>query len=231
MINKEMKLREIIEKEAAAIEVFNELNIDFCCGGHDSLEKASMEKNLNVDSILKLIEEKAQNSNHDNKTLALELDDFKKLSIDQMLDNLIKTHHKIERDLLVEIDPLINKILLVHYTKHTEQLVQSHKLFGMLKTELEEHFAKEEKVIFPLIKQNPSPSKETLEKVQELEGEHENAGDIIKKLQEVTDNFTPPKDGCNTYKKTFSKLKELVEDVFLHIYKENSILFIRYQAQ
>ena len=64
--------------------------------------------------------------------------------------------------------------------------------------------------------------------VELVEDGHEGDGTLIKGLQEVTRSFTPPEDGCPTYVATYAMMKTLVEDIFLHIFKENSILFPKY---
>ena len=55
--------------------------------------------------------------------------------------------------------------------------------------------------------------------------EHTDEGERFERLAELTNNYTPPADGCNTYKVTFSMLKEFEEDLHLHIHLENNILF------
>ena len=146
-----------------------------------------------------------------------------------MVDSLVIDHHKRERDLLFEIDPLLNKILSVHFAHHGEELMKLHSLFADLKKELEEHFVKEEEITFPLMLENESPSQEVIKKVEELETDHEEAGDIIKEMIELTDWFNPPEDACRTYVHTFNLLEKLVKDVFIHIFKENSIMFEKYR--
>lgn len=131
---------------------------------------------------------------------------------------------------MLELDSLINKIMVVHYENHANQLVELHKLFGNLKTELEEHFVKEEKLIFPLV-EDASPSQEIINYINELEADHDAAGEIIKSIQKVTNGFSAPQDACMTYRRTFDLLNDFVEDIFIHIFKENSILFPEYEKK
>jgi len=55
------------------------------------------------------------------------------------------------------------------------------------------------------------------------------AGEIIKQLQTATHDFTAPADGCPTYIATYALLKKLTEDIFIHIFKENTILFPKFE--
>lgn len=61
----------------------------------------------------------------------------------------------------------------------------------------------------------------------ELEGEHEGAGDILFRMREITNDYTPPEGACMTYHLTFKKLEELEADTFKHVHLENYILFPR----
>ena len=65
----------------------------------------------------------------------------------------------------------------------------------------------------------------------ELEDEHTGAGDVIKEIQQLTNNFTPPEDACPTFRHTYATVEALFDDIFIHIFKENSIVFPEYAEQ
>lgn len=222
------KIEDIVKTDNSMIDFFNKEKIDFCCNGHMTVEEVAKEKNIDANDLAKKIQRAIKSDNSDTEDI-INLDDFKNLDIKEMIDSLIIDHHKRERDLLFEIDPLLNKILSVHFAHHGEELMKLHSLFADLKKELEEHFVKEEEITFPLMLENESPSQEVIEKVEELETDHEAAGDIIKEMIELTDWFNPPEDACRTYVHTFNLLEKLVKDVFIHIFKENSIMFEKYR--
>jgi len=120
---------------------------------------------------------------------------------------------------LPRLSELTKKILRAHRENHGEVLKKVHRLFSTLKMELEEHLIKEEEEIFPLIKEyseqeNDIKNKETLNAILELESEHDTAGEIIKELREVTADYQLPKDACNSFKLTYSLLKDLESDLF-----------------
>ncbi len=58
-----------------------------------------------------------------------------------------------------------------------------------------------------------------------MEAEHDGAGDVIKEIKELTNDFTPHAEACNTFKALYSKLEEYQNDLFQHIHLENNILF------
>jgi regulator of cell morphogenesis and NO signaling len=102
--------------------------------------------------------------------------------------------------------------------------------------ELDTHFMREEKVVFPFIKAlvlakrtgnfealNSQPS--LTEPIRLMEVDHEAAGDILEQIQKLSSNYTPPGDACNSYQFLYKKLKDLDEDLHQHIHLENNILF------
>lgn len=55
--------------------------------------------------------------------------------------------------------------------------------------------------------------------------DHDGEGERFRKIASLTNDYNPPADACNTYRVTFSMLKEFEEDLHLHIHLENNILF------
>lgn len=226
MITLNTKIEDIVKNEVKMIEFFNKKRIDYCCNGFLTIDEVSKEKNIDPDDLINEIKNQLDflhSNKHEQSNI--DLDSFESLNVNLMIDSIIKQHHSKEREFLFIIDKLLNKILLVHFDNHGQELLKLHTLFGALKTELEEHFIKEEKITFPLIINNPNPDKDTLCQIESLERDHDKAGNLINSMIELTDYFTPPADACNTYKNTFETLNDLAKDVFVHIFKENSILF------
>ncbi len=97
---------------------------------------------------------------------------------------------------------------------------------------------KEEQVLFPYIErlaaaqrhgERPArPSFGTVQNpVRMMVAEHEEAGDLMKEIRRLSDDFTPPAHACNTYRVAYFKLEEFEADLHRHIHLENNILFPR----
>lgn len=144
---------------------------------------ADVAKEKNIDPIIlfREIQDSIDISNSKAKEI-IDLDDFSELILWEMIDSILIDNHKKERNLLFEIDPLLNRILSVHFEHHGGDLIKLHSLFASLKKELEEHFIKEEKITFPLMLANEYPSKELIKGVEALEADNEKAGDLIKEM-------------------------------------------------
>ncbi|NLB18160.1 MAG: iron-sulfur cluster repair di-iron protein, partial [Syntrophomonadaceae bacterium] len=199
----------------------------YCCQGDRSLESAIEEAGLTPDFIAELQSAYSDYLASPKKELPVS-----ELNDEELIDHILDTHHLEERALWKELDKLVNLILIVHYDHGKELLLKLHRSFSELKMELEEHFVKEEKELFPaMLKEDKTPEDLAAIRslIRELEGEHDVAGIIIKRLIKESNHFTPPEYACPTMKTFFRKLHELVDDIFLHIAKENSVLLKRYQ--
>ena len=51
-ITKEMSINQVIAKYPKTVGVFNQYNIDSCCGGHESLEIASKKNNVDIAKLI-----------------------------------------------------------------------------------------------------------------------------------------------------------------------------------
>lgn len=228
------KIGEIVTKFPTAAEIFQKYRLDFCCGGDRTLSTAIKEDKVKI-SEEKILEEI-------NKAYEIFLErseksekrDWTEAPIDELVDHIINTHHKYLFDNLPKISKLTMTILRVHGNTHPE-LSQVHKLFNSIKMELEEHLIKEETIQYPAIREYlKTKSKEDLRKavniIRDLEEEHTNAGNILKELRRVTNDYKIPDDVCETFELTYAKLQEMESDIFRHIHLENNILFPRLLA-
>ncbi|WP_314022045.1 DUF542 domain-containing protein [Mogibacterium diversum] len=231
MITEKMTLAEVVRLYPQTIPYLNELHLDYCCGGHLPMDESFPDGEVDVQKIVAELNKLAAKPAPSQDGGAASIEAFKRLSVNDMLADLEVTHHRVEREMMTQLDQLINKILVVHYTHHAEELTKIHNLFAAMKAELEVHFAKEERLVFPLMRANPHPDNETLAFIKQLEDEHNAVGDMIKEMQRLTNDYTVPQDACVTYERTFNLIREFTEDVFVHVFKENSIVFPEYEEQ
>ncbi len=226
------KIGEVVARFPGASNIFKEYNIDFCCGGNRSLSLAFKQQNLNEEEVLAKLNQAYER--------ALKLQegsrDWREASSAELIDYIVNTHHAYLQKELPLLSEFVTKILRVHGPTHGEVLSRLYKLFHSLKMELDQHLIKEEEVLFPLIRQyEQNPSEELRAKaaaeLNDLESEHQSAGDILKEMRAITDGYTLPEGACRTYTLTFHKLAELESDLFEHIHLENNILFPRLTKQ
>lgn len=228
--NENYTLGDIVAVLPKASEIFKKYRIDFCCGGHRPLSEALKELNLDELEVLNKLNETYEEMKDFNEQV-----DFVKIPPTELIDYIINKHHTYLKRALPELSELTTTILRVHGPSHSE-LFKVHKLFHNLKMELDQHLIKEEEILFPLIKDyDVNPSSELLGRIDEVmketEDEHETAGDVLKELRKITDNYQLPEGACGTYYRTFDLLQEFEGDLFEHIHLENNILFKRLVLQ
>lgn len=229
LIRKDYSLGEIVTVYPAVVKKFNDMELDYCCGGNKSLEVALKEKAVDVDKFVEDLNKEFKEFRFENSQYV----DWREKSSEELINHIVETHHGETFRLLREIDPLMVKVFKVHFSHNPELLMKVHSLFGKLKCELEEHLLKEENILFPLmIKYDKAKDEKEKKKIEEdiriIVSEHEAAGDILKELAEVTEDYKVPEWGCISFKLLYDYLHHLEKDLFIHIHKENNILFPRY---
>lgn len=218
---------EFVAEDFRTAAVFKKYKIDFCCRGGRPLQEVCLQKELNYEQILEDLE-KAKQKNAEGIN-------FKSFPLDLLADYIEKTHHRYVEDKVPILLQFLNKLCRVHGERHPE-LLEIDQEFKIITQELEEHFAKEEQILFPFIRQMVAVERSGEQMPQAhfgsvenpismMKQDHENAGEIMAKIAELTDQYTPPADACNTYKVTFAMLQEFEEDLHKHIHLENNILF------
>ncbi len=217
---KEKTVGEIVSDNIGTANVFKKYGLDFCCGGGEKLEAACRNKGANFDEIVTELELVL---NDDKSTR-----NYQSMQLDDLVNHIFETHHKY----IYENGPItiefINKVARVHGKRHPET-VEVAKLYNVLLAELQQHMMKEEQILFPHIKQmvNSSSSHDAFVNgpISVMIAEHDSAGDILKKMSELSSGYRTPADGCNTYRAAYANLKALEDDIHMHIHLENNILF------
>ena len=58
-----------------------------------------------------------------------------------------------------------------------------------------------------------------------MDAEHEFAGGAMDQINVLTNGYTLPADGCNTYMVAYKLLEEFEDDLHIHVHLENNILY------
>jgi regulator of cell morphogenesis and NO signaling len=219
--NQETTIGAVVAELPKASEVFSKYGIDFCCGGHRSLAEVMEQQGIDKESVyneLQALKEERESSYAGSE--------FTQMKVDALTDYIEDTHHSYLREALPEIAELLSTILRVHGMNHKE-LFEIYKLFGTLKTDLEQHLLKEETMLFPTMEDGGS-EEQIKELATDIIQEHEGAGVILEQLRKLTNNYQIPSDVCATFAKTYEKLEEMEKDLHQHIHLENNILLKNY---
>ena len=217
----------MVAEDFRTVAIFKRHGIDFCCKGGRTIEEACSHKKLAPEKIYKELDALPK-----NESFSI---DFKSWPLDLLTDYIEKTHHRYVEEKTPVLQAFLDKLCKVHGGRHPE-LFEINSLFNESAYDLAAHMKKEELILFPFVKNMvkakisgsplPKPHFGTVENpVHMMEHDHTVEGDRFRRIAEITNEYLPPADACNTYKVAFAMLQDFENDLHQHIHLENNILF------
>ncbi len=221
----------IAANSLAAVRVFEKYGIDYCCGGKRSLDEVCRQKGHDVGVIREELNAALRDSPAPER-------DWSTSTLHDLIDHITTVHHGYLRRELPAIQPRLDKVNRVYNQRYGPTLTGLPEAFAELRAELEPHMGEEESIIFPAIRlieeaveaRRPAPKTEfgaIASPIHRMEAEHENAGEILRRIRHITGDFGHPEYACVTYKALIRGLAELERDLHLHVHLENNVLFPR----
>ena len=221
---------EIAAEAPGATREFEKLGIDYCCGGSRTLGQACAEANISLDEAVARLQKSASATHPEDQ-------DWRNQSLTDLIHHITGTHHVFVREESVRIEALAAKVVGVHGRNHSE-LAEVQKVFSALAQELSVHLMKEEQILFPHVLRMeesvlageaapPAMFGTVMNPVRMMMQEHDGAGDALRSLRTVTNEYTLPEDACISYRTLYQALQGFEADLHQHIHLENNILFPR----
>lgn len=222
-----MTVRDIAIAAPSTTRIFEEYKIDYCCGGRMSLDEACA--NAGVDAGLV--------SSQLKQALAgpVSTNDPERMSTGDLVNHIIDTHHEFTRREMLRLSELLEKVAWKHGEKNPE-LASLKEAFSILTNDLIGHMRKEEMVLFPFIQDLVRAKERSItplmppfgtvnHPVRMMQYEHEEAGNILRKMREMTNDYTLPEGACPSFGALYAGLQDLEKDLHQHIHLENNVLF------
>jgi regulator of cell morphogenesis and NO signaling len=222
-------VREIALEAPLTTKVFENYRIDYCCGGHRTFADACQTAGADAEDVLKEINECLESA------VPTELDWVAQASLSRLIDYIVAKHHAYTEYEIKNLTPLMAKVASRHGANHPE-LFKLEELFAALCSELAPHLQKEERMLFPYIKEledfkvkrekAPMSCFGTVNNpVSVMLREHDAAGEILRTLREVSRDYAVPGGACTSYTALLTRLEAFEKDLHQHIHLENNILF------
>ncbi|UYU33901.1 iron-sulfur cluster repair protein YtfE [Siccibacter colletis] len=212
---RDRSLGELALSVPRASALFRKHDLDFCCGGRQTLLKAATRQNLDLEAIE--AELAALSATPLEK-------DWRSAPLPEIIDHIIVRYHDRHREQLPELILQATKVERVHAAKASVPRGLT-KYLTMLHEELTSHMMKEERILFPMIKQGMGS--QAGGPVSVMESEHDEAGELLEVIKHTTNNVTPPDDACTTWRALYNGINEMIDDLMNHISLENNVLFPR----
>ncbi|WP_456379107.1 DUF542 domain-containing protein [Lutibacter sp.] len=224
-ITKEKTVAEVVSENMGADHIFSKYNIDFCCGGNVTLEKACEEKGIAFDKLKEEIETVVNIISNDTN--------FNEMDLNSLIDYAQNIHHNYFSEKIPLLLQMSLKVAEVHWQQHKE-VIEINNLFNSVVPELNEQITTEEKKFFPSIKKHIEQKNielielESLTKIiLNIENVHKQIRDIFKNISKLTNNYSPPEGACNTFKSLYISLQEFEQKLHSYLHFEKHILFPR----
>ncbi|MCC5833814.1 MAG: iron-sulfur cluster repair di-iron protein [Opitutales bacterium] len=216
----ERTVGELVAEHPGLSRVFQAFDIGFCCQGGLTLKQACERKGVELDSVIQALEsERAGRAGPESNPAELEST--------ALIEYIVERHHGFLREELPRLHAMSQRVAHVH-GGHTPSLVELFHVFTEMAEELVDHTQKEECGLFPAIKQKAQGSTEALpieDPIQAMVNEHTATDQTLVRIRELTRNYEPPVEACNTYRALFAGLADLDADLQQHIHLENNVLF------
>ncbi|MGH6690781.1 MAG: iron-sulfur cluster repair di-iron protein [Gammaproteobacteria bacterium] len=218
---------DVVARDLRSAAVFARHRIDFCCGGRRSIEDACLATGEDPEIVIRELEALA---------LAGEPpEDRSGWTPTRALDRVVTHHHAYVRRQIPLIQGYLAKLIAAHGSRRPE-LHRVREIFAGLAIDLLHHMEKEEQILFPFIKAMvaarsrnaplpPSPFGTIQNPVRMMEAEHQQAGEDLRLLQDLTRGYQPPDDACPTWRACYAELAAFERDLHEHVHLENNVLF------
>ncbi|HIG31000.1 MAG TPA: iron-sulfur cluster repair di-iron protein [Verrucomicrobiales bacterium] len=219
----ELTVGELVSERPRRSRVFEDYGIDYCCGGKKLLAEACVKKGVAFDEVLRQLA--------DSDAVQENTVDYNIMALDELVNHIVSTHHEYLSQELPRLENISEKVAKVHGGTDA-RLCKLAQVVQGLSAELQSHMMKEERVLFPIIRQLAHadtlplmPCGALVNPIRAMEAEHDTASGSLESMRQLTDGYTPPEWACNTYRALLDRLHELELDLHQHIHKENNILF------
>ena len=200
-----------------ATAVFRRLKLDFCCGGQQSLDSACATKGLDAQAVLTEIRALQQQKAAPEAPNPAEL-----------IDHILQRYHEVHRQQLPELIRMARRVEAVH-REHPQVPKGLADHLEAMERELLDHMAKEEQILFPMLRQGGHPM--VVHPIGVMRHEHVSHGAQLERLAELTQQHQPPAGACNTWQALYAGIARLSDDLIEHIHTENNLLFPVFEGQ
>jgi regulator of cell morphogenesis and NO signaling len=225
-IDPNLPVGRLVADRPAAARVLERHGIDYCCGGQQPLDEACRARGLDPTSVLAELTAEAAEPRPAEEA-------WDELPLGLLLDHILETHHEFLWREMPRLRALLDKVEAKHGSDHPDLFPEVGTLVRRLFGELDPHMMKEEEILFPAIRSleagrdTPFGCGAIEGPVQVMEMEHEQAGEVLRRLREVTHGYEAPADACPSFRALYAGLADLEADLHRHIHLENHFVHPR----
>ncbi|GAA0843188.1 hypothetical protein GCM10009113_12560 [Marinobacter szutsaonensis] len=143
---------------------------------------------------------------------------------EELIEHILNRYHDTHRDQLPEMIRLAQRVERVH-SGHPDCPTGLSAHLETMQAELENHMAKEEQILFPMIVRGISGMARG--PISVMRSEHDDHAAALARLEELTNQLRLPEGACNTWRRLYEEIGQFRQDLRDHIDTENNVLFVR----
>ena len=142
-----------------------------------------------------------------------------------LIDLIEQRYHATHRRELPELISLARRVERVH-AGNPDVPAGLADLLTTMDAELGDHMAKEENVLFPMMRRGGHPM--IAQPIAMMRDEHDDHGEHLEAMERITQGGVPPEGACNSWRALYAGTRKFAEDLIEHVHIENNILFPRF---
>jgi regulator of cell morphogenesis and NO signaling len=229
MINAKQTIGEIAVRQPSTSEVFEQLGIQYCCHGEDTVEAICKYLGLPAKGVLSELNRVADAN---STTKAPWADPI----LEALMGKLLRARSVLIQQDLPRIQRLARTVSSCHLREHPNAIHVAH-LSATLANEVTSHFTDEAQILFPKIRElelayvGSSSATVHLDSVRNdlahMTQEHGAVGDLLSRIQEDTEDYNATGTTCPSYREMCEKLKGLDGEIRQQVHLANNVLFDR----
>jgi len=223
-INPNLPLELLTAEYPGTRRLMGRLGVDFLTEGQLTLAEAAQRHGLALDEVVTDLERGA--------TVEASPRDWLMVSKKVLISHIVTHHHGFAREEMTRLAPLFKQAIKENGGSRNE-LAQVRIHFQSLERDLLAHFQMEERNLFPAIcaLDNGGPTPISLstpkEQLRTIHAEHQAVEELFLNIRMLTSDYALPPDASTSLRALYLGLRDLEDDLHIHLYLENHLLFPR----
>ncbi len=227
-----MTIADFLQKEKSASRLLQVLGIPTRGNEQKTLMEVCTARQRNEDEVLKEIERLKKGAEFDYP------EGIFSWSPELVIRYLEEEHHNYTSSLIRDAEDYGERAWDVHGTQYPE-LNQVKWYVQKLKNKLEMHLKFEEQKFFPtvlrLFEMNGETKDGTVQSLKKqaeiIVKDQEEIEYLVGRIRDLTNNFTPPKEACTTFRLLYFTLQKLDEDLEKHHFLEEQYVLSKLKTK
>src|SRR5215471_8399818 len=125
-------VREIAVEMPQSTRIFENLKIDYCCGGNSPLPEACRNAGIEIEQLEKMLRAADPSQSTSGEP------DFQTMTLTELVAHIVNKHHVYTKSEITRLEALLTKVVAVHGENHPE-LRKVQQLFHQLCADLTPH--------------------------------------------------------------------------------------------